>query len=84
MVQLLSVSAQFVQVFTCVLVPALADTRCRAGRGAVTPRKKQGSTFHREEALANTRREGKRQTDIIGSSNTRISAKSSNRLCPFV
>lgn len=61
MVQLSFVSKHFVRVFTCVLVPALADTRCRVGRGAITPRKKQGCTFHCEEALTNTRREEKKK-----------------------
>lgn len=53
----------FICVFTCVLVPALADARCRVRRGAISPGKKKGSTFHREETLTDTRREKKRKRD---------------------
>lgn len=59
MVQLSFVCEQFVQVFTCVLAPALADTRWRVGRWAITPRKEQRCTFHCEKALTNTVREEK-------------------------
>lgn len=66
MVQLSLASEHFVRVVTCVLVPALADTRCRVGRGAVAPGKKQGCTFHCEEALTDTRREKRKAASNTG------------------
>lgn len=51
-----------VRVFTCVLVPALADARCRVRRGAVSPGQEQGCTFDGEEALTDTGREERRET----------------------
>lgn len=39
------------QVCTRMLVPALADTRCRVGRRAFPPGEEEGCTFHCEETL---------------------------------
>lgn len=59
MVQLLFVWALQVWGFTCVFVPALADSRCGVLRGTVTPGKEEGCTFNCEEALTDTGREEK-------------------------
>lgn len=45
-----------VRVFTCVLVPALADMRCRVRRGAISPRQEQGCSFYCEKTLTDTGR----------------------------
>lgn len=50
-----------VRVFTCVLVPALADMRCRVRRGAISPRQEQGCSFYCEETLTDTGRGEKKK-----------------------
>lgn len=50
-----------VQVFTCVLVPALADMRCRVRRRAISPRQEQCCSFYCEETLTDTGRGEKRK-----------------------
>lgn len=53
-----------VQVFTCVLVPAQADVRCRVRRGAVSPGKEQGGTFNSEKILTDAAREERRKENM--------------------
>lgn len=66
-------------VRTCVFVPALADAGRRGRRrGAVSPGKEQGCTFHCQETLADTGRE-KRPATLI---ETR--AQLSNRISSFI
>lgn len=58
-----------------MLVSALADTRCRVRRGAITPRKEQGCTFHSEEALTD------KLVDLIFRHH-RVVAEVRHHLCP--
>lgn len=51
---------QYVQVFTCVLVSALADVRCRVWSRAVTPGEEDGCTFYREEVLTDAGRKNEK------------------------